>query len=44
MPRILFLIIVVALVVGALILLSTQAREVPITTIETDVSAGPDAR
>jgi len=44
MPRIMVLIIVVVLVVGGLVLLSTQAREVPVRTIETDVSAGPDAR
>ena len=44
MPRILLLIIVVVLVVGGLILLSTQAREVPVTTIETDLGAGPNAR
>ena len=44
MPRIMVLIIAVILVVGGLILLSTQAREVPVTTIETDVSPAPDAR
>lgn len=44
MPRIMVLLIVVLLVVGGLILLSTQAREVPVTTIETDVSSAPDAR
>ncbi len=44
MPRIIILIIAVVLIVGGLILLSTQAREVPVTTIETDVSQGPDAR
>jgi hypothetical protein len=44
MPRIIVLIIAVVLVVGGLILLSSQAREVPVTTIETDVSQGPDAR
>ena len=38
------LIIAVVLIVGGLILVSTQAREVPVTTIETDVSQGPDAR
>ena len=44
MPRLIVLIIVVLLVVGGLILLSTQAREVPVTTIETDVSPGANAR
>jgi hypothetical protein len=38
MPRIIVLILVLVLVVGGLILLSTQASEVPVTTIETDVS------
>jgi hypothetical protein len=38
------LIIAVVLIVGGLILVSTQARDVPVTTIETDVSQGPDAR
>jgi hypothetical protein len=38
------LIIVMAVVIGGLFLLSTQAREVPTTTIETDVTQGPDAR
>jgi hypothetical protein len=32
------LIIALLILVGVLILLSTQAREVPVTTIETDVS------
>jgi hypothetical protein len=44
MPKVVVLIIALLLVVGGLILLSTQAREVPTTTIETDVSQGPDAR
>ncbi len=44
MPRIMILIIAVLVLVGGLILLSTQAREVPVTTIETDVSQGPNAR
>ena len=44
MPRIVILIIAVVLVVGGLVLLSSLAREVPLTTIETDVSPGPDAR
>jgi hypothetical protein len=38
------LIIVALLLVGGVILLSTNAREVPVTTIETDVPQGPDAR
>ena len=37
-------IIVLVLLVGGLVLLSTQAREVPVTTIETDVGQGQDAR
>ena len=44
MPRVMVLIIALVLVVGGLILLSTQAREVPTTTIETEVSQGQDAR
>ena len=44
MPKVVVLIIAVLLIVGGLILLSTNAREVPVTTIETDVSQGPDAR
>ena len=39
MSRIAVLILIVLLLVGGLIFLSTQAREVPVTTIETDVSA-----
>lgn len=39
MSRIVFLALVALLVVGALVFLSSQAREVPVTTIETDVSA-----
>ncbi len=38
------LIIFVILIVAAFYFLSTQAQEVPTTTIETDVSQGPDAR
>ena len=38
MPRLIVFIIVIVLLIGALIFLSTQAREVPTTTIETDVS------
>ena len=39
MSRIVILILIIVLVIGSLIFLSTQAREVPVTTIETDVSA-----
>ena len=39
MSRIAVLILIVVLLVGGLVFLSTQAREVPVTTIETDVSA-----
>jgi hypothetical protein len=39
MSRIVVLILFILLVIGGLILLSTQAREVPVTTIETDVIA-----
>ena len=39
MSRIVFLALVALLAVGALVFLSSQAREVPVTTIETDVSA-----
>ncbi len=44
MSRLIVLIMVVAILVGGLIFLSMQAREVPIRTIETDVSQGADAR
>ena len=40
MSRIMLLIIVLALMIGALFFLSSQAREVPTRTIETDVSQG----
>ena len=43
MSRLIVLIIAVALIVGGLILLSTQAREVPTSTIETDVSPRANA-
>jgi hypothetical protein len=36
--RIAVLILFIVLVIGGLIFLSTRAREVPLTTIETDVS------
>jgi hypothetical protein len=39
MSRIAVLILFILLVVGILVFLSTRARELPITTIETDVSA-----
>ena len=44
MPRIAILIIVLVLVIGGLVFLSTQAREVPTTTIETDVSPAANAQ
>lgn len=44
MSRLIVLIVVVLLIIGALVFLSTQAREVPTSTIETDVSQGADAR
>jgi hypothetical protein len=37
------LLILLVLIVGALFFLSTQAREVPTTTIETDVSPTANA-
>jgi hypothetical protein len=43
MSRLIVLILALALIVGGLILLSTQAREVPTRTIETDVSQGANA-
>jgi hypothetical protein len=43
MSRFIVLIIAVVLVIGGLILLSTNAREVPTRTIETDVSQGANA-
>lgn len=39
MSRIAVLILIVLLVIGGLLFLSTPAREVPMTTIETDVRA-----
>jgi hypothetical protein len=44
MSRLIALILVVLLLVGGLVFLSSQAREVPTRTIETDVSQGTDAR
>ena len=43
MPRIGILIILLVLIVGALYFASTQAKEVPTTTIETDVSPTANA-
>lgn len=43
MSRIIVLIVVVALVIGALVFLSSQAREVPTRTIETDVIQSENA-
>lgn len=40
MSRLIVLILALVLVIGGLILLSTQAKEVPTRTIETDVSQG----
>lgn len=44
MSRIMIVVLVAVLLVGALVLLSTQAEEVPTQTIETDVGQAPDAR
>ena len=44
MPRIIVFIIALVLIIGGLVLLSTRAREVPTTTIETEVGQGQDAR
>ena len=38
MPRLPILLIILVLITGALVFLSTRVREVPTTTIETDVS------
>ena len=43
MSRIIVLIVVVALVIGILVFLSSQAREVPTRTIETDVTQSANA-
>lgn len=40
MSRLIVLIVALVLLIGGLIMLSTQAREVPTRTIETDVSQG----
>ena len=39
MSRIAVLVLFIVLVMGGLVFLSTRAREVPVTTIETDVAA-----
>ena len=44
MSRTAFLVIVLLLVLGALYFLSTQAKEVPTTTIEADVSQPANAQ
>ena len=44
MPRIAILIFIVLLVAGGLVFLSTQAREVPTRTIETEVSVAANAQ
>ena len=42
--RIIVLIVAVLLIVGGVVFLSTQAREVPTTTIETDVRPNGNAQ
>jgi len=44
MSRLATLVILLVLVIGALVFLSTQATEVPTTTIETDVSQPANAQ
>jgi hypothetical protein len=44
MPRPVLLLIILALLIGALFFLSSQAREVPTKTIEVDVSQPTNAR
>jgi hypothetical protein len=44
MSRLIVLVLVAVLVVGLLVFLSMQAREVPTSTIETDVSQDTNAR
>lgn len=44
MRRIVPLILVLILLIGLLFFFSSQADEVPTTTIETDVSQAPNAR
>ena len=43
-PPIIPIIVILLLLIGGVIFLSTQAQEVPVRTIETEVSAGGDAR
>ena len=44
MSRISLLIVIVLLIVGALVFLSTRAKEVPTRTIETDVRLDANAQ
>ena len=44
MSRIMVLVLVLVLLAGGLVFLSTQAREVPTTTIETDVRPSGNAQ
>jgi hypothetical protein len=44
MPRLAVPIIILLILLGGLIFLSTTAREVPTRTIEVDVSTAPNAR
>lgn len=44
MSRIAILIVLLLLIVGGAVFLSTRAREVPTTTIETDVGVGSNAQ
>ena len=42
--RLALLLIILVILIGALAFLSTQAKEVPIRTLETDVAQAPNAR
>ena len=44
MPRIVVLIVILALLIGALFFLSTRAREVPTSTIEVEVNQAANAK
>lgn len=44
MPRIAIPLIILVVLVGALVFLSMQAREVPTATIEAEVNPQPNAR
>ena len=44
MPRLAVPIILILILIGALVFLSTQVREVPRHTVEVDVSKAPNAR